>query len=142
MGAEVRARRAAFVGTLAVLLSSGCATQLLLTRDQLWAVAGLPTGGLRTVYTNHGPYTFNGDIEVSVGTSSGALPRTPLKKIKHAGANLIVEAPGRPPMQLGRQDVVNAEASVFSASRSIELAGGLAAAAAFIYIAVIGLLLL
>ncbi len=128
---------------LALLLSSGCATQLLLTRDQLWAVAGLPPSGLRTVYTNHGPYTFSGDLEVAVGTTSvGTLPRTPLKKIRHAGPDLIVEAPGRPPIQVGREDVVNAEASVFSASRSIELAGGLAAAAAFVYIAVIGLILI
>jgi hypothetical protein len=127
---------------MALLLSSGCATQLILTRDQLWAVAGLPAGGLRTVYTDHGHYTFDGELKVSVHTPSVTLPPTPLKKIKHVGASLVVEAPGRPPMQLGREDVVRVDASVFSASRTIGLAGSRAAAAAFIYIAVIGLLLL
>jgi hypothetical protein len=142
MGASVASSSRWLGLPLALLLGSGCATQLLLSRDQLWAVAGLPASGLRTVYTDHGTYTFDGDLKVSVQTSSGLLPTTPLKKIKHAGEKLIIDGQGHVPTQLGREDVVHVDASVFSASRTIELAGGLAAAAIFVYVAVIGLILL
>lgn len=126
---------------LPLLLLAGCASQLTLTRDQLFAVAGLPERARRTVYTNHGSFTIDGRQAVSVITKDGPLPAAPLEKMEREGEALVVKAPDAAPVKLQRQDVVRAEATSFSASRSIALATAIAGGLAFVYVVIVGLAL-
>ncbi|MHB8419614.1 MAG: hypothetical protein ACYDCL_16175 [Myxococcales bacterium] len=126
---------------LLALLSS-CATQVSLTRDQLWAVAGLPASGRRTLYTDHGSFTFDGSLKVKVVTQAGPLPEVPLQSLHRAGDDLVVEPPQGATVQLTRRDVLRGDATTFSASRSIDYAVWIAGGAAFAYVIFGGLLLL
>ncbi len=124
-----------------VLLFAGCATQVTLTRDQLFALAGLPEHGRRTVYTNHGPFTLDGQLPVAVVTRDGALPAAPLDQMERSGETLVVHPANGAPVKLARRDVVRGDASSFSASRSLGLATALAGAVAFFYVVIVGLAL-
>ncbi len=131
--------RGAAAGLL--LLLSSCATQVALTRDQLWAVAGLPSGGKRTLYTEQGPFTFDGDLKVRVVTKDGPLPAAPLKSLHRAGDDLVVQPPEGGAVEIERQAILRGDASSFSASRSLGLATAIAGGLAFVYVVIIGLAL-
>ncbi|HUB06057.1 MAG TPA: hypothetical protein VMB50_03605 [Myxococcales bacterium] len=126
---------------LALLLLSSCATQVALSRDQLWAVAGLPSSGRRTLYTDHGAFTFDGDLKVKVVTKDGPLPVAPLKALHRAGDSLVVQPPEGGAVEVQRLDIVRGDASTFSAGRTIDLATAIAGGLAFVYVVIIGLAL-
>ncbi len=119
---------------LLFLVTSGCLASVQFTRDQLWALAGLPEGGTRTLLTQNGPFTFHGNLPVSVVTPGGALPPAPLHAMRvvraEDGDALSVDPPGGTPALVKRADVVRGEAEGYAAGRTLGAVSGIAFGAA------------
>ncbi len=123
---------------LAVSLT-GCAARVLFTRDQIFAVAGLPASGTRTLDTQDGPFSFKGDLPVAVVTRAGTLPAAPLCAIRPAEDGLVISPPGARPLTVRRADVVCGEAKTLDAGAMLGGALGisLGVALAFFFVALV-----
>ena len=132
-----------FAPWVCLMLLTGCRATVHFTPDQLWAVAGLPATGKRTLYTDHGFFDFDGTLPVQVvALGQGALPPAPLFAMRHQGDALVIHPPGGQAVDLPRQSLGGGDASTFSGSRALGLAAAAAFGLSFVYICCVGLALL